>query len=720
MISARDGFARLAGFDRVHAKAILAVTALLVAASAVLGGQAFAKLKTGGFASAHAPSQVATKILAADFAGAPNLIFLVRARAGNVDAAAVADVGTSLTSQLTGESGVRGVISYWTTHDPALRSRTGGEALVLATVYGPDSYVISRSKVLAGKFVGTSGAATVTAGGSAYVYNVIGDQINSDLTKAESVALPIVLLLLILAFGSVVAATMPVLIGLFSIVTTLAALFVIGSITDVQQSALNLATSIGLGLAIDYSLLLVNRHREEMAQGKDVAEALAAAIATAGRTIMFSALTVVAAMTALLVFPAYFLRSMAYTGITVVLMAAVGALVVLPAVLALLGPRVNAGRVRIGRRRGAGLLTGAESPFWRRFVAFVWRHPLVTAVPVLAALIVMALPLARVHFGSPDDRTLQAGSVGRQVGDQLRTNFSGDILNTADVVTSQRLFEGDAARFKDQIVRVPGVVSARVVQSPQSTWVAAVLRPDPFSTQAADVVGAVRRIAAPNGVASYVGGQAATLVDQEHDLGSRLPLALCLTALMTVIVLWLFTGSVLIPIKALALNGLVLAAVLGMSVWIFQEGHLSSVLGFSAAPTSTTMPLLLFCIAFGLSMDYEVFVLSRIKELRDAGASDRDAVVGGLAKTGRIVTTAATLMSITFLAFAVSKVSFMQMFAISTGLAVLIDAFLVRTVLVPAFMRIGGRAIWWSPRLLMRLRPQPVSVSNRDLVDQNY
>jgi RND superfamily putative drug exporter len=453
---------------------------------------------------------------------------------------------------------------------------------------------------------------------------------------------------------------------------------------------------------------MVNRYREEMAAGVDPAQAVMRSVQTAGRTILFSAAAVAAALAALLVFPVYFLRSFAYSGITVVVIASVGALVVLPAVLSLLGRRVNALPVRLLRRRsrgGAGRLqpAGSESPFWRRVASVVMRRPISAGLPVLLLLVLVGLPFLHVRFGTPDERVLPTSAQARQVGDTLRTQFTLNSTDTVDAVTSRPLGAAETAAYLDALKSVSGVDAVSVRQGPDSTWFSATIGPDPLSGAAQTVVKEVRAVPVPGGAVSYVGGQAASLVDQKHDLGSRLPLALLLIALTTFVVLWLFTGSVVLPIKALVLNMLSLTAVFGAMVWVFQYGHLSGVLGFTPLPTSTTMPLLLFCIAFGLSMDYEVFMLSRIKELHDSGVDDAEAVAGGLARTGRIVTTAAALLAVTFFAFVTSKISFIQMFGLGTGLAILADATLIRGVLVPAFMGIAGAANWWSPAPLRRL-----------------
>jgi putative drug exporter of the RND superfamily len=701
---------------------ILALAGLALVLAAVFGVRAPARLQTGGFTSTSAPSQIASDRLQSAFGGRPNLILLVRARSGSVDDPAVAAAAGRLTGALSATAGVDRVTSYWQTHASALRSTDGSAGLVVAEIEGNDTTVQTRAHSLIAALAvgpGRPGPVTVLAGGVAGVSDAITTQIGKDLALAEGLAIPITAILLIVAFGSAVAALLPVAIGMTSIVATLFVLWALTGVTDVSIYAINLTTALGLGLGIDYSLLMVSRYREELAGGRTPEAALQASVASAGRTIVYSAATVAAALGALLVFPVYFLRSFAYAGISVVAISTVSALLVLPALLGLLGHRVNALAVPWLRHR----TRSAESPFWRGVARRVMARPLLAGLPVIAVLLLAGTPFLHVHFGTPDDRALPTSAAARQVGDQLRSSFATNTANTLDVITSRPLAAGDAVAYSRSLASVPGVVdvtgpagtwaSGTQVSSPSpadaryqsaaATWFTADIRPDPLSGAAATLVHQVRALPTPAGISAYVGGQAAGLVDQKHDLGSRLPLAIGMIVLTTFVLLFLFTGSVVLPLKALALNALSLTAVFGAVVWVFQDGHLLNLLGSTPTPTSTTMPLLLFCIAFGLSMDYEVFLLSRIKELHDRGADDHEAITGGVARTGRIVTTAAALLAVTFIAFGLSKVSFIQLFGLGTALAILVDATLVRGVLVPAFMRLAGRANWWAPRSLRRL-----------------
>jgi RND superfamily putative drug exporter len=703
---------------------IIGVAAILVLVAAGIGFGAPGKLQNGGFTDPGSPSELARTQLDASGAGQPNLAFLVTARSGTVDSPAVAAAGRTLTQQVQAQPTVSSVTSYWSTGSPSLKSKSSTEALVLAHVRGDDQAVSDATKTLVKTFTTSSAAAasgpvTVQAGGEAAAGHDITNQITKDLAVAEGIAIPVTLVLLLLAFATAVAALLPIAIGVVAIFGTLATLFVLGSLTNVSIFALNLTTAMGLGLGIDYALLMVNRYREQLAAGDEPAGAVRHSVQTAGRTIAFSAAAVAAALAALLVFPVYFLRSFAYAGISVVVVAAIAATVVLPAVLTVLGPRVNAGRVR---RRSRGL-SGAESPFWRLVASGVWRRPLLAGLPVVALLLLLGVPFLRVHFGTPDDRVLPTSAPARQVGDALRTDFVVNDSDTLEAVSTTPLPPAASTAYALQLSALNGVArvegptgsfsrgtqvsgpapNAATRNLPGGTWLTAVSTLDPESGGAQTLVRQARAVPVPGSATVNLGGQAASLVDQKHAIGSELPLAAALIVLTTFAVLFLFTGSVVLPVKALALNALNLTVVFGVLVWIFQEGHLSGLLGFTPTPTTMTMLPLLFCITFGLSMDYEVFLLSRIKELHDAGHDDHEAVVGGLARTGRIITTAAALLAITFFATGLSKVSFIQMFGIGCGLAILIDATLVRGVLVPAFMRLAGTANWYAPGFLRRL-----------------
>ena len=712
--------------------AILAATLAAVVLAGAFGGGAVGHLRSGGFEDPAAESVQAAATLRDTFgAGDPNLVLLVTARHGNVDDPAAAAAGGDLTRRLAAEPGLTQVASYWSLEAPSLRSEDRRQALVLGRVTGDEEGLDERAKQLTAAYAADGPDLRVQVGGQAQVFREVGEQVEADLVRAEAIAIPVTLLLLVVVFASAVAGMLPLAVGGFAIVGTLLLLRLLGDLTDVSVYALNLTTALGLGLAIDYSLFIVSRYREELRGGREPSGALLVTMATAGRTVLFSAATVAVAMLALLVFPLYFLRSFGYAGIAVVALAAVGALVVLPALLAVLGRRVDRLRLPIGRRRAAA----AGGGFWPRVATGVMRRPLPVAVVVVAFLLLLGSPFLGVRFGLPDDRVLPASAEGRQVADALRAGFAADESSALSLVATgtddpaTRLPEID--RYAAALSRLDGVsrvdalsgsyAGGRRLQGPltgagagavpagagrfaaaDGTWLSVVPSVDPSSPAAEDLVAEVRALPDPLGV--QVTGPAAQLVDTRASLGAHLPAAATVIAVVTFLLLFLFTGSVVIPLKALVLNLLSLTAVYGAMVYVFQDGHFADVLGFTATGTiDTSMPVLMFCIAFGLSMDYEVFLLSRIKEAHDRTGDTVAAVATGLERSGRIVTAAAVLLAIVFAAFATSRVSFLQLFGVGAALAVIVDATLIRALLVPAFMRLAGQANWWAPGPLRRL-----------------
>jgi RND superfamily putative drug exporter len=597
---------------------------------------------------------------------------------------------------------LRGVTSYWSTHAAGLRSRDGTDALILANVIGDEQTADTNAKALLTDYAHLDGPAATVRIGGAQGTDVAG-QVGKDLAVAEAIAVPITVILMIIVFGSLVAALLPLAIGVLAIFATFAGLDLLTHVTSVSVFAINLATGLGLGLGMDYALLMVSRFREELAKGVDVGDAVARTMATAGRTIAFSALAVAAALSAMLVFPAYFLKSFAYAGVGVTIFSAASALLVLPALLAVLGRRVNSGRIR-----GIRPMRSVEAPFWGRLAAGVMRRPVVAALPVIAVLLFLATPLLSVTFGTPDERVLPTSAPSHQVGDALRNDFA-TTPDVIDVLITPAISTPELQSYTQQLGHLSGVQRADIsvgsasAGQPTSQRVSLSTGLDAASGAAQDLVRQVRAVSAPAGTTVLVGGATATLIDAKHAISSHLLLAGALIVVTTFILLFLFTGSILQPIRALLGNALTLGATLGAMVWIFQDGHFASVLGFTPRPTDTAMPVLLFCIAFGLSMDYELFVISRIKELHDAGVPNADAVTGGLARTGRIVSTLAALLAVGFFAFGTSHVSFIQLFGLGTGMAILIDATLVRGVLVPAFMRAFGERSWYAPAPLRRI-----------------
>ena len=729
---------RLAHLAIAAPKRILAVAGILLVAGVILGAPVANHLKSGGFTVANAESTAATNVLEAKFdGGSPDLIIQVsspdgvRSPSARAAAAQVTDYLSSQSRTRSNPNGVLGgLVSYWANPKAAaaLGSKDHKAGLIVAHVFGDDTQLQTRAGVIADHLKTLDfGAASVTLGGSAVAYHQVNTSTRTDLTRAEMISVPLTAVALVFVFGSLVASLLPVAVGISAIIGTMAILRILASITDVSIYALNMTTALGLALAIDYSLFLVSRYREELRKGVVGEEAILNTVRTAGRTVLFSSLTVALALAALAVFPMYFLRSFAYAGVAVVGLAAVASLVVLPAILALVGPRINALDVRVFIRRffkrpDPAPKTEREG-FWYRLASVVMRRPVILGGVVIAILLLLGSPFLRASYGYPDDRVLPPSQSARALGNDLRTDYALNAGSALSGVLDQHASKADVNAYAVEISKVAGVNG--VVTSTGVYRSGKVVGPapagyasdgavrfdvsssvDPFSSHGKALVNDLRSASAPWHVLWT--GWAAFNVDAMSALAQTLPLALALIALSTWIVLFLFTGSVVIPFKALVLNMLSLSATFGAMVWVFQDGHLSSFIGFTPSGyLVANMVVLMFCMAFGMSMDYEVFLLSRIRE--EWIHSDRsheantEAVALGLARTGRIVTAAAVLMAIVFAAIVTSTVEFMQLFGLGLTLAVLSDATLVRGILVPSFMRLMGRANWWAPKPLARL-----------------
>ncbi|HTW98591.1 MAG TPA: MMPL family transporter, partial [Acidimicrobiales bacterium] len=682
-------------------RVVLLATVVVMILAGAFGGSVVSRLSGGGFDVPGSSSQLAANALAGQFhAGQANFILVVESP-GSVDSAAAARTGESLAAELARQHDVSGVTSYWSAGRPVtMRSTNGHDGLITAYIGGSDNTQTTRGGQLAKLFRGRRDGLTVAAAGSAVVYSAVTDAIQHDLTRAELIAFPITFVLLVLVFGGLVAALMPLVVGLVAIIGTLLVLRVLTGFTEVSVYALNLTTGLGLGLAVDYSLFVITRYREELARGGSVEDALAASVASAGRTVLFSSVTVALSLAALLVFPMYFLRSFAYAGMAVVLIAAIGAVVVLPAILGALGPRIES--LTLFRRRPAA----AEHGFWRRLAETVMRHPVLAGGAVAAVLLVLGTPFLSIRFGLPDDRVLPRSNPAQQASQLLRTSFPGNAADavqavdvTRPVATAALAAYATSISRLDHVVEVQsaaGVFAHGVQMAPGSgraaayfddasgTWLNVASSADPYSDAGKALVEQVRAVPGP--VRFLVGGSAAELLDTEHAIGAQLPYAGLIVALTMLLVLFLFTGSLLIPLKALVLNLLSLSASFGAMVFIFQEGHLLALVGHPivTGTIDTSMPLLMFCVAFGLSMDYEVFLLSRIRETWLETGDNRLAVSVGLERTGRLITAAAALIAVVWLTFLTSSVTFLKLLGLGMALAVVVDATLVRGVLVPA------------------------------------
>ena len=695
----------LAAFTVRRPKVVLATLALLLGISIVVGGGVSDKLAVGGYNAPSSESTHAADLLDQNFGTTANLVIQLLPKEGAIDGPAADDVARRVTDLIKTEPQAKVTRTFADASATDLRARDARSGLILVHVSGTaDEAADTAKRLIAG--LPADPNVDVRAGGTLGVQQEIRTKVKNDIKISESIALPVSLAVLVVVFGGLIAAFLPIVVGITSIVTTLLVLVLMTSVTEVSTHALTVATAFGLGLSIDFGLLMVSRFREERDSGKEHHAAIIATVATAGRTIIFSAATVTLAMLSLLVFPTYFLRSVGIAASATVVLSALSAIIVLPAMLALLGTRIDS--LAVIRRKTP---LSADSAFWRKFAEAVIRRPLLYALPVVVVLIGLGVPFLKVQFTNPDERALPTDSNARMVAESLQRDYPIDPSQAITLVTQghPEVLEGLAA----EVSRMPDVIlvngsvgkfekGARVGQAPPreddgAAYALAYLAVDADSGTAEHMVRDIRSKITDRQV--EVGGLTATLIDSRDAIADRLPWAIGLIAVFTFILLFLFTGSVVVPVKALLLNLLVLSGVLGVMVWIFQEGHLSSLLGFTPAPLNLSMVVLLCAIAFSLSVDYEIFLLSRIKEARDSGLSNNDAIVVGLGRVGRIVTSAALLLTITLVSFA-NGMSFMKMFGIGTALAVVIDATIIRGVVVPAFLRMAGEFNWWAPKPL--------------------
>ncbi|CRK55312.1 FIG01123256: hypothetical protein [Alloactinosynnema sp. L-07] len=733
--SALSGLGRLLARRRLW---VLLVTAVVIGLAIPFGADVESRLSEGGITAPDSESARAEKLLDEEFkSGAPHLVFVVSA-SDDVDTPAVTERGERMTERLAGEPGVVQAVSYWSLQraEP-LRSADARSALIMVRLGGDEDAVRKAAKRIVPAYVGEREGLTVRVTGSTQVRVEIESQSAQDLTKAELLAAPLTLIILLLVFGSVVAASLPLVVGALAVIGSFVVLRLLDMLVPVSVFSVNITTALGLGLAIDYSLFIVTRYREELGKGRTVAEAIGATLRTAGRTVIFSALTVALSLSAMLVFPMYHLRSFAYSGIAVVVLAAVGSIVVLPALLALLGRRVDALDVRrLFRRKPPATSpdTAGRAGFWHRLASAVMRRPVPFTLAVAGLLITLGIPFLRVEFGDSDDRVLPPDSPSHVAAQMLRDQFDSQEGSPISVVLPDVDPDTKAAEIGDyatRLSRLPSVTrvdaatgsyvdgglvappgpAAQRLTADAGTVLSVISDTEPYSELGMDLVGTVREVPAP--APTLIGGQAAVLVDAKNTLGDKLPWALAIIAASTMVLLFLFTGSLLIPLKAILLNLLSLTATFGAMVWVFQEGHLRWLLGdFTVTGLiDIDTPVLMFCVAFGLSMDYEVFLLSRIKEEYHRTGDNTAAVAWGLQRTGRLVTAAAVLVAVILLAFATSGLTPLKLLGVGLALAVIMDATLVRGILVPGVMRLAGRANWWAPAPLRRLH-QKIGLSD--------
>jgi trehalose monomycolate/heme transporter len=685
---------------------VLIIAGLAVVFAGVWGTGVFAHLQTaGGYTAPHSQSQREESLVTQAFGRNGGDVAVLYSSKTLTTASPAFKSAVTATLAKVPHDRVESVATYWSTGSSQFVSASGHQtyAVIELTGAGDTGRIASYDAI---KDSLSAPGLTTQVGGVIPTESAINTQVSSNIGRAEGLSLPILLILLLIIFGSLAAASLPLAIGIVGILGSFTALRLLTEVTSVSNYSVNITTILGLGLGIDYGLFMVTRYREELHRQATVEDAVARTIATAGRTVVVSGITVAVALGALMLFPETFLRSMGYGGVATVLVDMIAALTIMPALLAVLGPNVNALRIRRSVQRAP--VAEQEGGFYR-LATRVMRRPAVYAVVIVVALLALAAPLLHVSWGGVDATALPAGSAPRTVTEALNHDFPGNPTAPIEAVVSfPGPIAGSPARTAELTTYVTRLGSVPGVSHAQQTGIhgndARIdLSYDAGlnSPAARSLVAQVRDVSPPAGATSYVGGQTADLVDELSSLGHTLPWMALVVLLATFVMLFLAFGSVVLPVKAIIMNLLSLSAMYGAIVLIFQDGHLSRLLHFTSNGTiSPTTPILMFAIMFGLSMDYEVFLLSRIRERYDVTGDNTAAIASGLQRTGGVITSAALLLLIVVGAFSASGVTFIKLLGVGMIIALIIDATIVRILLVPATMRLLGDKNWWAPKPL--------------------
>ncbi|MGK5522445.1 MMPL family transporter [Micromonospora sp. URMC 107] len=687
--------------------AVLAAALVLVVVGSTWGVGVFGQLTGGGFDDpASESSRAAERITRELGPQGADLVVLWSSDGPTVDQPAFRDPVAATVAALRERPEITSVTTWYDTQAPVLLStdRRATYALVQLRAADKDDKAAAYEELRPA--LAAPGVRTEIGGATAALHES-NTQTTEDITRAELLSMPVLLVLLVLIFGGLVAASTPLLIGGLAILGAFVAVRLVNMVTDVSVFAINVITLIGLGMAVDYALFVVSRFREELAAGHGTAAAIRRTMATAGRTVLVSGLTIALAMSSLLIFPQAFLRSMALGGMAAVLVAMLAALTVLPALLAVLGHRIDALRVPLPWRRGARgkrPAAGETGGAWARIAHSVMRRPVRYLVGVTVLLLLLATPILRMEFGGFDDRVLPASAEPRVVSERIAAEFPGGTIAPIDVLVSGASPE-QVRPFVDRVAAVPGVTGVQVAANRGASTLLTVTYPgEPTGDAAHDVVRALRDLPPPADAEVLVGGRPGVDLDLIDGLADRLPWMALLMAAATLVLLFLAFGSVVLPVKAVLMNLVSIGASFGVVVWIFQDGHFADLLGFT--PTGfiePSNPILMLAVLFGLATDYEVFLLSRVREEWDRTGDNTASVATALQRTGRIITAAALLLIIVVAGFATGEMAYIKLIGIGMIVAIVVDATLVRALLVPATMRLLGRWNWWAPGPLGRV-----------------
>ena len=685
-----------------YRKAAVALFVIGILVAGAVGSLIFSRLDSGGYSDPNSDSYKVYEYLRDDLkVEDPAVVVVIDAGNRDVTEPAVAQQALALEKLMAQEEGVTRTLSFWGAgSDANLKSADGKAAYVLifgeGEAFSPGSQDLG--KLFQEKYDGEFSGLRLYAGGVAVVGHAITKKISDDLKIAEAVSIPLTFILLAFVFGALAASAMPLIVGVSAIVGAFFILYLISLFTAVSVYSLNLTTGMGLGLGIDYALLMVNRFREELNKGKSVDESVITTMATAGKTVFYSGLTVLVTMVSLTFFPLPFLKSFGYAGVSVVALAVVGAIFGLPPILALMGKRINKGPVR------KSAMTPKDDGRWADTARFVMRRPVPIVLLSLIALGIMAAPLQNISFSQGDSRMLPASNPAA-IATALQTErFPGQTGTPIEIITFDGANKVDALNdYANRISQVPGIVG---VVPPQvigeDVRIVAYQSMLPRTPESQKLIHDLRDVKAPTG--TLIGGVAADYTDSQDGISRTLPWAFGWIAISVLLLVFIFTGSIILPIKAVLLNVLSLAATMGVLTWVFIDGNLQWLVGSFTVTGSldTSIVILIAVVVFGLSMDYELFLLSRIREEHLEGRSNVESVATGLQRSARIITAAAVLLAVVFAAFVTSGVTSIKTMGFGVALAVLLDATLIRALLVPALMRLMGERNWWAPKSLQR------------------
>jgi len=696
-------FERLGHFIAKRKKAVLSLFLLTTILSGAIGSQVFSRFDSGGYSDPNSDSVKVWEYLEDTFkVKDPAVVFVVDAKDKSVDDPAVVAAAQKLEAEVRGEETAESVLSYWSSGGaPSLKSKDGNSAFIFVYLKSTDFTEIDRSGgYYQDKYDGAYGDLEIYASGGAVFANAINGRIQNDLKISEAISIPLTFLLLIFVFGAMAASAMPLVVGITAILGTFLVMYLLTLFTDVSIFALNLTTGLGLGLGIDYALLIVNRFREELAKGLDNESAIVNTLRSAGKTVFYSGLTVVLTLISLTFFPQNFLKSMGYAGAAVVALAVLGALIPLPAILTIIGKKVNKGTVR-----KSGIVQ-KEDGRWAQVSRFVMRRPISVVMGSVAILVLLTAPIANIKFSQVDSGVLPRTDRAYIASQFIADEFPGQESNPVEIIFPAGASQTEEiASFANSLTQVPGIVRVGQPETMgESVRLVAIHSMQPRTPEGEELINRLRDLPAPEG--TLIGGVAADYADTQGAISRTLPAVLGWIMITVLLLLFAFTGSILLPIKAIILNFASLAATMGVLTWIFIEGHLKFLVGdfIETGSLDTNTIVLVAVVAFGLSMDYEVFLLSRIKEEHDAGKSNIDAVALGLQKSARIITAAAFILAVVFAAFVISGVTSIKMMGFGVAFAILLDATLIRAFLVPALMRLFGEWNWWAPRALKRFQ----------------